>query len=103
MKINFDIVITNLDGKEMTDDGKPASLKNISITALMGNIQVPQGTPPEKGDVKLKRYILAQKINGGGEIDLAVEDVALLKERIGLIYATLIVGKTYELLDPKGK
>lgn len=84
----------------MKDGDKIILLKHISINALMSTIPN-QELKLETGEVKLIRYTLSQKINKGKEVELSVEEISLLKERIGLFYPPLLVGKSYEILDPK--
>ena len=103
MEINFDSKITNLDDTPALDQNKkPVLLKTICINSLMTDIPQPQGQL-EKGETKLKRFILAQKIQKDSKVEVSVEEVALLKERIGMVQPTIIVGKTYELLENNKK
>lgn len=103
MKIDFDSAITDLNKKEIKTpiDGKEGvlTLKTISVNALLAELPLNQRENPETGREKLKKFKLAEKINDGGEVELTAEDISLIKEKIGKTYATLIVGKSYELLE----
>ena len=74
-------------------------LSDVAITAL-------QATYPDEKDLsateKVKRYALALKIsNAKSDLHLEAEDIALLKTLIAKAYGPLIIGRAYELLDPK--
>lgn len=57
------------------------------------------------GEEKARRSYLAIEIyKAKNEIELEVDDVKLIKDRIGKIYSSaLVVGQAWELLDPKKK
>ena len=98
MKINFDTILTNLNGQALKDEkDEPTSLKTVAVNALM------QPYPDERelsGEDKLKRFSIALLIQPGGDIDLNAEQVSLIKKLIGKLYTPLIVGRAYPLLDP---
>lgn len=98
MKINVDTVMASIDGQPLKGpDGKSdATLKNISVVALMTMFDQDKAM---QGDEKLRLYEMATKINAGGEIELAPEDVVLLKKRIGFAYGPAVVGPAYKLLN----
>jgi len=98
MKINFNQPIKQLDGKVVKDSTGELTLKSIAIGAL-SNIGQDENPSAEE---KVKWYDLTLKIyNAKGELDVSVEDVALLKARIGKGFVPLVVGRAYEMLDPK--
>lgn len=104
MKVNFSEVLTDVWGEPLRREKKPATATepaviedmtaaNASVDALM------IGNPDEKsGDKKIRLFTLALRIANGGEQDIEVEDVVLLKERIAAVYAPVVVGRMYELL-----
>jgi hypothetical protein len=49
---------------------------------------------------KVKRFRLAEVASKGGQQELAVEDVALLKQLIGKCFAPLVVGRAYDIIEP---
>ena len=105
MKINFDSKILDFNEKPLKENinGKTvdSDLKFYSILALTANSKDP--SKQLGGIEKVKRFTLAQKINCGGEIELTVEEISLIKQLIGEIFIVLVVGRCYELLDPKEK
>ena len=48
---------------------------------------------------KVKRFRLAEVASKGGQQELAVEDVALIKTLIGKAFAPLIVGRAFDIID----
>lgn len=100
MKIKTDVVLKNLDGQVMKDnDGKgnavDATLKMAIVNAVLAPVQ------NEKGTDKIKKYELAMKVHKNKEVDLAAEDISLIKERVGELFPPLIVGQVYNLLEGK--
>lgn len=73
------------------------TLADVSVRALMAVAQDEQNLA---GEEKFKRFTLALKIKDGGKIDLSAEDTAMLKKLIGKLYAPLVVGRAFPLLDP---
>lgn len=105
MELNFDTILKDLDGKplkERDDKNKEIeiTLKVTVVNALLGTIQTSDRTP-EPGTSKMKRYELARKVNSGGIVTLTVEEISSIKERVGLVYSTMIVGSVYDILENK--
>lgn len=102
MLINFNQKLKNYNGKPITHDrpvenGGPmeVTLRWACCEALMGNV------PGEKleGEVKIKRYLLAQKIYQK-DVELTAEETADLKHLIGIGFSTAVAGAALPLLDP---
>jgi hypothetical protein len=90
MKINFDSPI-------LGQDDKPTDLKlgEACAQALLAD------APDERANSasKAQRFDVWLKIKAGGEVDLKAEEIALIKERIGTVGTTLLVGRAFALLD----
>jgi hypothetical protein len=110
---DFSAKILDLYGQPMVDDAKcpldqagnrkcddPATLGIVAMRALLAPYQ---GEENLSGEDKFKRFALAMKIKGGGEVPLSAEDTALLKKLIGKLYTPLVVGRAFPLLDPAEK
>jgi hypothetical protein len=99
MKIDFNRVLIDLTGEEISESAKEpdkkATLKFITMQALMNNVR---GDESLSGHDKFKQYELAQKVNTG-VVELTAEEIALIKERIGLAFHTAIIGPAYQLLE----
>jgi hypothetical protein len=103
MKIKTDTPIKNLAGQVMKDnDGQgnsmDASVRTVVVNALLAPLQ--QGKN-EQGVDKVKKYELAKKIFSDDEVELTVEEVALIKSRVGETFPPLVVGQVYEMLEGK--
>lgn len=97
MRIDFSVVLKNLVGDPLKEDGKDFTLAMASCTALM---QPAMDEPNIPADAKVRRFKLATVIVHGGEQDLTIEEVAELKRLIGKIFGPLVVGRAFEILDP---
>lgn len=95
MKVNFIVPILDIEGKEIKkEDGRTAfALKDACVGALMANDEKLDGSE------KMKRFLMATKIQAAKELELKIEEVVLLKEVVGKNYGTLVVGRVFEILD----
>jgi hypothetical protein len=96
MQLNFNAILKDFDGNTLKENGNELSLKTVSVNALMFPY------PDESnlsGDEKMNRYLLAQRLHAGGEIELRVEEVAKLKALIGKAYGPVIVGPSFQILE----
>lgn len=102
MKIQFNQILKDLDGENMQEatpkGNKDLTLKSACVNALFVELQDERTS----GKDKLERYALALKIhNSNDEVELKVEEFALLKNRVGKLYLPLIVGRVYEIIEGK--
>lgn len=97
MKRNFDFVLKDLNGADLKQSADEVlTMKAVSITSLMGTHEADRNI---SGDEKLKRYLLAVKINAGGEVELTAEEIAQLKSLIGRAYGPIAVGPAFLFLE----
>ncbi len=79
-----------------TQSGEPWTLKEALATACLGTYQ---GDNPT-GDEKYKRWKLANKIEAANtEVELAAEEVVLLKKLSGAVFPTLSAGAIWSMLE----
>ena len=100
MKIDFDAVIVNAAGEPMTDIDRPTAvvtLATIASSSLFASLPDDQSLEPAR---KAEYGALGIQLFAGGAHDLKVEQIALLKDRIGRTYAPLVVARAFDLLDP---
>lgn len=93
MKKNFEEAMLDHEGKPYTDG---LTLKTVALTALtMEAIGDERMTASDK----VKIFLLATKLAPGGTIDLSVEELTLLRERIGKTIRPIACGYAFKLLD----
>ena len=96
--IDFKQTLIGADRKPIIapDTKKPVTLGDIAGAALMNTIDDDRTAT---GADKFKLFVLAQKIldNKG---PFTVEDIALLKQRIGKAFGPSMVGPAWNALDP---
>lgn len=100
MKIDVTKTLTNLDGAVMKDmvDGEAvdATLRMAMVNAILSPVE------KESGMDKVKKFNLAERIHDAvDDVDLTVEEVSLIKERVGVVFSSLIVGQVWKLLEGK--
>jgi hypothetical protein len=109
MKVDFSTTLRDLRGKviqNVVEHGDPASgkppvtedttLATVAAEALL--YYDPRGTQ-DPGIKKAQCAHLALRVHKGGVLDVTAEDIVLLKDKIGAIYAPLVVARAYELLE----
>jgi len=101
MLIQVDTPLKNMDGQVMKDnDGAgnavDATLRVAMINAILSPVE------REAGTEKVKKYELARRIHSAkSEVELSIEEVSLIKERIGDVFPILIVGQIFDILEGK--
>ena len=82
-------------------EGEHYTLCDVALSALMASYEDEKSLT---GKDKADRMQLALKINKRPkEVDLTVEQLALLKQLIGKGFGPLVVGRAYELLEQEPK
>jgi len=73
------------------------TLKVSAVTALL----TPTGKEETSGEEKATRFLLAERLTNDedGMVDLKIEEIALLKKLIGVLYSPLIVGQAFRFLE----
>ncbi len=96
MLIDFNQKLFNpFSGKAIPNsDQEDSTLSDVAVQALTSQI----GNEVLDGATKFSYWELAKKINKV-EVELKVEEVALIKERIGKLFPPIIVGLSYDLLE----
>ncbi|MCD6262343.1 MAG: hypothetical protein J7J52_04905 [Deltaproteobacteria bacterium] len=97
MIVNMSAELKTLDGEPLIDAGKPVTLKDVSVNALLAQ----QERETLDAKEKLARYELALKVNKGGDVEVTVEEIAKIKDCVGKVYPTLVVGQVFHLLEGK--
>ena len=115
MRVEFRTVLKDIDGKDMEEPKRdpmgvvvtegegeeekavmaPVTLLRICKRALMATFEDEKKLD---GVEKLKRWTLAQKINGGNT-EVESEDVTMLKTLIGKGWGPGVVGPAYTILE----
>jgi len=96
MKVNTNITLKTFTGEVMKDnlDGQAvdATAQIAIVNAILSPVQ------KELGQDKIIKYELAKKVYSNDEVDLNEDEIKLIKERVGEIFAPIIVGQIFELL-----
>ena len=97
MKVNLDMEILDIKGNPIVIQGEEGflTLKDVCINAIL----LEEQDEKIEGKEKVRRYQLALKINEGGTLNFSVEDLTLLKEKVGKMYTILVAGQALPLLD----
>ena len=110
MKIDVTQQLTELDGTPMVtgkqicqvcghvvSEPEPMTVRLAAARALAAMLPDERSLP---GDEKVARFHLALRITDEDEPDLKAEDVVLIKELVGKVYGSIIVGRVWDILDP---
>lgn len=104
MKFQAFAPIHDLDGKPING----AVFHEFITKALLTDLAQEQLT--DNGELKMKRFFLAQKIastvaNHSPDtsqeclIDLSPEEIVLIKDRVGKLYSTLVSARLWQILN----
>lgn len=106
MKVEFSQLIVDLENQPIHDNqgdptksGPVLTLARASVNALLAIYRGEEGID---GTEKVRRFNLAQRIVDGGVVDLAAEDVVLIKTLLSKLYGPLVVGRAYAMLESGG-
>ncbi len=106
MKIDMTKTIKNLIGVDLENPEsklpkkEPLTMKIVCTNSLLTQTQDDQNI---NGNEKAKRFELAMRVYTEKEIDLDIDELKMIKDLIGKIYGPLVVGRAYQILDPKQK
>jgi len=102
MKLNLNVSLKGFSEEELKDqNGKVRTVASLCLDALLATYT----NELIDGAEKIIRYNLAlklkedAKIPKSGEINLTAEEITKIKELVGKMYPTLVVGLIYELLE----
>jgi len=100
VKINPDMVLVDYDGKPiMVPDGenstKELTLRSVIIQALNLMVEGKLLTAEKKNQA----FQICVRMNPGKPLDLKVEDMAFIKERVAIFYNALVYGRVGEIFD----
>lgn len=110
MLIDFNAALKDLDGKPipqmtmiagqlMVDGDKVWTLGAAATTALLDSYEDERQL---SGSDKFTRFMLASKIHGQGlPVDVDLDEAKLIKDLIAKRFGALLIGRAWELLDPK--
>lgn len=103
MDINTDVKLLSMLGepiKTALEPGRPPEELTLKTVLIQCLINESEGEKIE-GKRKLDRYALALKVKDGGVVDLASEDITLLKDAVSKQFPVLVVGQVHRLLEGK--
>lgn len=92
-------VLVNINDEEMKDGEKPLTMKRLIMNALGSGVASDQSASAK--DKEHCFDLMMQVKSAGDEIELDVEDVGIIKNRIAQLYAPLISGQASKLIEGK--
>lgn len=97
MKVDFSTVLAGLHGRPLSDNNGP--VLTLALAAEMALVALTPQSQRESGDDKYRVWKLAQRVGSGGVQDLAPEEAALIKTKIGEFFGAEVVGPSFDLLN----
>jgi hypothetical protein len=102
--IDFTQKLIGVNGKPIMESDKPdavaVTLGDLAVAALESPQADEPGTNPTE---KLDHDLLARKIYHKKDAVLTLDEVKLIKDRIGKIYPAAFIGASWPLLDASSK
>jgi hypothetical protein len=96
MKVKVNETLKGIDGVEVlkNERGKGLTLKDICVNSILSPVE---GDDDKK---KFEKYEIFKKIRDAkADVELSIEEVALVKKSIGKIQPPLIMGQCFEFLE----
>ena len=98
MEIDVRQVLYGIDGEALTEPGKNGieeiTLKKVMCGALMAPAQT------ATGEQKAEAWNLAFRIQAADKMPLTVDEIAMIKKKIGETFNAIVVGPAWLILDP---
>ncbi len=102
-------VIQTVDGDTAPEEGETQTVyierAGIDTTFRRVAVEVLLATnadKPDSGSTKLKKFVLAERIQTMDQVDLANNEVQLIQSACDIFSNILICGRMTEILDPEG-
>lgn len=97
MRVNVSGQLVDYEGRKLVEGTEPVTFRRVFTTALntFGEKDKPAA------DQMAAIYALSVKLNESDEVELKLEEAALIKERVGQVYNPLVYGRTSDLLENK--
>src|SRR5215813_9015789 len=97
MRVKVTAQLTDYEGRKLVDGKDPVTFRKVFATALNAFDEKERPTPEKMAQI----YSLSVKLYSGDEVDLTLEEAALIKECVGKVYNPLVYGRTVDLLEGK--
>lgn len=95
MKIDSSTIVTDLKGSPIkVKPDEDLTLGEVMIAALVNTVD---GDQTQGGSDKFNLYKLALKCSGVS--DFTIDEINLIKTRIGKAWNTIVVGRAWDLLE----
>ena len=98
MKVDLSKGMIDMDGSPCVDEkGNVLTLANVIMTSIGATLK---GDENDSGEQRMRKYELYKKTfeNKNGECDINTEDIAMIKQRVLLVYpGPLAYGRVCEI------
>jgi hypothetical protein len=101
MKLDCSAEMKTLDGKSIVKDADDKSIltfRDVIVNALLSSTEQEKNIT---GEEKFKRYALAKRAYDLEVFEITTEEAVLIKKLVSLIYAPLIVGQAWNIIEGK--
>jgi hypothetical protein len=99
MKVNFDTVLTQLDGETAIPYADGPNVRGMTLRDAAINALFSTSNSQPDGEAKFKVYLLCQRINAEGDVDVTPDEATQIKAAIGQAWGANIVGPAYNILN----
>ena len=97
MVLDVTKILVNIAGESLKE-----SVNDVAVDVILRTVVVNALLSPVEKDTgmkKMEKEELARKIYQNDSVDLTIEQVKLIKDRIGEMYAPIVVGQCWRLLE----
>jgi hypothetical protein len=97
MRVKVTDQLTDYEGRKLVDGTEPVTFRRVFVTALNTFADNDRPNPQQMALI----YNLSSRLYEGSEVELTLEEAALIKERVGKAFNPLVYGRTVDLLEGK--
>ncbi len=95
MRIKVTDQLTDYEGRKLVDGKDPVTFRRVFATALNAFDEKDRPAPEKMAQI----YNLSVRLYSDDEVDLSLEEAALIKEQVGKVYNALVYGRTCDVLE----
>lgn len=101
MKVDVTQILTDYQGKDLTQGPKKEKLELRSVISTAVNTMNLQGEKSMTSEEKNKAYQISTRVWSKKEVDFTVEQLAFIKEKVGKVYNPLVYGRICDIIEKK--
>jgi hypothetical protein len=97
MRVKVTDQLIDYEGRKLVDGTEPVTFRRVFVTALNTFSDTDRPNPQQMALI----YSLSNRLYENADVELTLEEAALIKDRVGKTFNPLVYGRTVDLLEGK--